>query len=148
MHNNAPPVSIAVATNVPLCSGCGIDHLYKDYIMWRAPIDASNPRTTSLNLLGIKHGCIAQVSINAITLMQAKAITWALCKREREGQARTSQTPKPQNNPIKNPAIKVGTWLCELTSSYCQRCPRAKLADQIFRRNWLCLHRSYWKLTV
>ena len=38
--------------------------------------------------------------------MQAKAITWELCKREREGQAGTSQNPKPQNN-SKTQAIKV-----------------------------------------
>ena len=33
--------------------------------------------------------------------MQAKAITRELRKREREGQAGTSQNPKPQNNPMK-----------------------------------------------
>ena len=64
-----------VAANVPLCNGYGIDHLYKDCSMRRAPVDASNPRTTSLNLFGIKRGHIAQVSLNAITRMQAKAIT-------------------------------------------------------------------------
>ena len=31
-----------------------------------------------------------------------------IAKREREGQARTSQNPKPQNNPTKKQAIKVG----------------------------------------
>ena len=98
----------AVAVNVPLCSGCGMDHLYKDCSMRRAPIDASNLRTTSLNLLGIERGCIAEVSLNVITRMQAKAITRELRKREREGQARTSQNPKPQNNPTKKQAIKVG----------------------------------------
>ena len=40
--------------------------------------------------------------------MQAKVITRELCKREREGQARTSQNPKPQNNPTKKQVIKVG----------------------------------------
>ena len=58
-HNNAPLVTIGVAANVPLCSGCGIDHLYKDCSMQRAPVDASNLKTTSLNLLGIERGCIA-----------------------------------------------------------------------------------------
>ena len=53
--------------------------------MRRAPMDATNPNTTSLNLLGIERGCIAQVSLNAITRMQAKAITRELHKREREG---------------------------------------------------------------
>ena len=76
--------------------------------MRRAPIDASNPRTTSLKLLGIKRGRIAQVSLNAITRMQAKAIMQELCKREREGQAGTSQNPKPQNNPTRKQAINVG----------------------------------------
>ena len=107
-HDNAPLVTTAVAANVPLCSGCGIDRLYKDCSMRRAPIDASNPRTTSLNLLGIKHGCIAQVSLNTITPMQAKAIVRIAQEGEREGQAGTSQTPKPQNNPPKKQAIKVG----------------------------------------
>ena len=69
---------------------------------------ASSPRTISLNLLGIERGCIAQVSLNAITRMQAKAITRELHKRKREGQAGTSQNPKPQNNPTKKQAIKVG----------------------------------------
>ena len=105
MHNNAPLVTTAVAANVPLCSGCGIDHLYKDCSMQRAHVEASNPRTTSLNLLGIECGCIAQVSLNAITRMQAKAITRELHKREREGQARMSQNPKPQNNPSKDKVI-------------------------------------------
>ena len=76
--------------------------------MRREPIDASNPKTTSLNLLGIESECIAQVSLNAITCMEAKAITQELHKREREGQARTSWTPKLQNNPPKKQAIKVG----------------------------------------
>ena len=40
-------------------------------------------------------GRIAQVSLNAITHMQAKAITRELRKREREGQAGTSQNLKP-----------------------------------------------------
>ena len=74
--------------------------------MRRAPVNASNPRMTSLNLLGIEHGRIAQVSLNAITRMQAKAITREL--RKREGQARMSQNPKPQNNPIRKQAVKVG----------------------------------------
>ena len=74
-HNNAPPVTPTVAANVPLCSGCGIDHLYKDCSMRRTPVHASNPKMTSLNLLGIEHECIALVSLNAITRMQAKAIT-------------------------------------------------------------------------
>ena len=82
-HTNAPPVTPTVAANVPLCSGCGIDHLYKDCSMRRAPVDASNPRTTSLNLLGIERGCIAQVSLNAITRMQAKAFTRELHRKER-----------------------------------------------------------------
>ena len=61
-HNNAPPVTSAVdAANVPLCSGYGINHLYKDCSMRPAPVDASNPRTTSLNLLGIECRRIAQV---------------------------------------------------------------------------------------
>ena len=76
--------------------------------MWTAPVDASNPRMTSLNLLGIECGRIAQVSLNAITHIQAKAITWELHKREREGQAETSQNLKPQNNPTRKQAIKVG----------------------------------------
>ena len=59
-------------------------------------------------VLGIERGCIAQVSLNAITRMQAKAITRELRKREREGQAGTSQNPKSQNNPTKKQAIKVG----------------------------------------
>ena len=59
--------------------------------MRRAPVDASNPRTTSLNLLGIERGWIAQVSLNAITRMQAKTITRELRKREREGQAGTDR---------------------------------------------------------
>ena len=108
MHNNAPLATTVVAANVPLCSGCGIDHLYKDCTMCKAPIGASNPRIMSLNLLGIEHGCIAQVSINVITHMQAKVITRKLCKRERECQAGTSWTPKPQNNPPKEQAIKLG----------------------------------------
>ena len=54
--------------------------------MRRAPVDASNPRTTSLNLLGIERGRIAQVSLNAITRMQAKAFTRELHKKERQGQ--------------------------------------------------------------
>ena len=40
--------------------------------------------------------------------MQAKAIMRELRKRQREGQARTSQNPKPQNNPPKKQAIKLG----------------------------------------
>ena len=40
--------------------------------------------------------------------MQAKTITWELHKREREGQAETSQNPKSQNNPSKKQAIQVG----------------------------------------
>ena len=48
------------------------------------------------------------MSLNAITRMQAKAITRELHKREREGQAGTSQNPKLQNNPTKKQAIKVG----------------------------------------
>ena len=48
------------------------------------------------------------VSLNVITRMQAKAITRELRKREREGQVGTSQNPKPQNNPTKKQAIKVG----------------------------------------
>ena len=107
-HNNASPITTIVTANVPLCSGCGIDHLYKDCSMRRAPIDASNPRTTSLNLLGIECRRIAQVSLNAITRMQAKAITRELRKREREGQAGTSQNPKRQNNPTRKQAIKDG----------------------------------------
>ena len=107
-HNNAPLVTTAVAANVPLRSGCGIDHLYKDCSMRRAPVDASNPRMTSLNLLGIEHGRIAQVFLNAITRMEAKAITRELRKREREGQAGTSQNSKSQNNPTKKQVIKVG----------------------------------------
>ena len=54
--------------------------------MRQALVDASNPRTTSLNLLGIERGRIAQVSLNAITCMQAKEITRELHKREREDQ--------------------------------------------------------------
>ena len=37
--------------------------------MRKALVDASNPRTTSLNLLGIERGRIAQVSLNVITRM-------------------------------------------------------------------------------
>ena len=48
------------------------------------------------------------MSLNAITHMQAKVITQELRKREREGQAGTSQNPKPQNNPTRRQAIKVG----------------------------------------
>lgn len=55
-HNNAQPITTVVAANVPLCSGCGIDHL------------------------GIERECIAQVSLNVITCMQAKAITQELQK--------------------------------------------------------------------
>ena len=40
--------------------------------------------------------------------MQAKAIMRELHKRERKGQVGISQNPKPQNNPTKNQAIKVG----------------------------------------
>ena len=58
-------------------------------------------------MLGIERG-IAQVSLNAITRMQAKAITRELRKREREGQVGTSQNPKPQNNLTRKQAIKVG----------------------------------------
>ena len=76
--------------------------------MRRAPVDASNPRMTSLNLLGIECKCIAQVSLNAITCMQAKAITQEVWKREREGQAGTSQDPRPQGNPTRKQAIKMG----------------------------------------
>ena len=75
--------------------------------MRRAPVDALNPRTTSLNLLGIEHERIAQGSLNAITRMQAKAILQELHKREREGQVGMSQNPKPQNNPTKKQVIKV-----------------------------------------
>ena len=99
-HTDAPPVTPTVAANVPLCSGCGIDHLYKDCSMRRAPIEASNPRTTSLNLLGIERGRIAQVSLNAFTC--------ELHRKERQGQAGTSQIPKPKTNPTKKQAIKVG----------------------------------------
>ena len=52
--------------------------------MRRAPVDASSPKTTSLNLLGIECGHIAQVSLNAMTRMQAKAIMRELHKRERK----------------------------------------------------------------
>ena len=107
-HNNALPVTPTIAANVPFCSGCGIDHLNKDCSMRRAPIDASNPRTTSLNLLGIERGRIAQVSLNAITRMQPRAFTRKLHKKERQGQAGTSRNPKPQNNPARKQAIKVG----------------------------------------
>ena len=74
-HSNALLITITILANVPLCSGYGIDHLYKDCLMRRALVDASNPKTTSLNFLGIECGCITQVSLNAITCMQAKAIT-------------------------------------------------------------------------
>ena len=74
MYNNAPPVTTTIATNVPLCSGCGINHLYKDCLMRRAPVDAANRKTTSLNLLEIEHGHIAQVSLNTIMHMQTRAI--------------------------------------------------------------------------
>ena len=69
--------------------------------MRRAHVDATNPKMTSLNLLGIEHRCIAQVSLNVITRMQAKAITRELRKRQRGHQIGTSQAPKPQNNPPK-----------------------------------------------
>ena len=75
MHNNAPPTTTTIVSNVPLCSGCGIDHLYKDCSMRRAPMDVANPKTTSLNLMGIEHGCILQVLLNTITCMEAEAIT-------------------------------------------------------------------------
>ena len=68
-HNNTSPVTIVVIANVPLCSGYGIDHLYKDCSIKKAHVDASNPKMTILNLLGIECGRIAQVSLNAITHM-------------------------------------------------------------------------------
>lgn len=40
--------------------------------MRKARVDAANLKTISLNLLGIEHGRIAQVSLYAITCMQAK----------------------------------------------------------------------------
>ena len=48
------------------------------------------------------------MSLNAITRLQAKAFTQELRKREKEGHAGTSQSPKPQNNPTKKKPIKVG----------------------------------------
>ena len=43
-----------------------------------------------------------------ITRMQAKAFTRELHRKERQGQAGTSQNPKPKTNPTRKHAIKVG----------------------------------------
>ena len=64
--------------------------------------EANNAKMTSLNLLGIEHEHIAQVSLNTILHMQAKVIM-----QDKEGQVGTSQAPKQSNNPPKKQAMKL-----------------------------------------
>ena len=58
--------SVPPAYNIPLHSGCGVDHVYKDCSMRRLVKLVGDPKTTSLNLLEVERGRIAHIPLNAI----------------------------------------------------------------------------------
>ena len=90
MDNTTPSVMVSqpqalLAQNIPLCSGCGVDHLYKDCSMRRPTTPVVDPKTTSLNLLGVERGRIAHIPlINTITQLQTRAMRHELKKHEKE----------------------------------------------------------------
>lgn len=67
--------------------------------MQRHVVPAVDHKTTSLNLLGIERGRIAQVSLNAITRLPARAFTREM---ERHGKTHHASTSREQLEKEKN----------------------------------------------
>lgn len=80
-----------VPSNAPLCSGCGVDHLYKECPMRMASI-ANDAKAASLKVLSIERGQVSMVSLNAITRLQAKALDQMLQRQSKRDKASTSGT--------------------------------------------------------
>lgn len=71
-NRHLPPVQANPTSPTTTCTcWCGVDHLFKDFLLKR-PTTPAPPVIMSLNLLSIQRGKVVSVPLNMLTRLQAK----------------------------------------------------------------------------
>ena len=68
-----------------------MDHLYKDCSIRRLATLAGDPKTSSINLLGIERGKITHIPLDALTQLQARAMRQELKNMKKKSKNKLAQ---------------------------------------------------------